>query len=138
MVEDFTFYLAGFDDIFSQSIQASLVAHGHAGVGQPPSQDSLGSADRCYRFCQRSKIILPVGPIMGLPDVVVITAFHAEIMGWILRIRNTFSAKTAANIDIILRTKRINIKRCSIKIIDFIAINDYTLRIPELRSPRHG
>jgi hypothetical protein len=42
---------------------------------------------------------------MGLPDVLVITAFHAEIMGWILRICNIFSAKNAAFVDVIRRLR---------------------------------
>jgi len=45
-----------------------------------------------------------------LPDVVVITAFHAEIMGRILRIRNTFSAKNAVNNGIFLRINSITEK----------------------------
>jgi hypothetical protein len=55
-------------------------------------------------------IKLPIGPIMGLPDVVVITAFHAEIMCRILRIRNIFSAKNAVNDGIFLGIKPITEK----------------------------
>jgi hypothetical protein len=34
----------------------------------------------------------PVRPVSGLPDVLVIAAFHAEIMGGILRIGKLFTA----------------------------------------------
>jgi hypothetical protein len=110
MVEYFTFYLASLDDIFGECGQTSLVTHGYTGIGQTSYQDSLSAADRRNRFCERSKIKLPVGPIMGLPDVVVITAFHAEIMSRIPRIRNTFSAKNAVNNGIFLRINSITEK----------------------------
>ncbi len=101
MVVDFSFYLTGFDDIFGESCPASLVPHRHAGIGQTSHQNSLGAADRRNRFCERSKIKLPVWPIMGLPDVLVITAFHVVIMSLILHICSIFSAKNAVFIGII-------------------------------------
>jgi hypothetical protein len=110
MVEYFTFYLASLDDIFGECGQASLVTHGYTGIGQTSYQDSLSAADRRNRFCERSKIKLRVGPIMELPDVLVITAFHAEFMGCIPRICNTFSAKNAVNNGIFLRINPITEK----------------------------
>jgi hypothetical protein len=59
-------------------------------------------------------------------------------MGRILRIRNTFSAKNAVNNGIFSKDKLDNRKSYSVRIIDFIAINDYTLGILVLKRSRHG
>lgn len=45
---------------------------------------------------QRGPVAAPVRPVTSLPDVCVITAIYAEIMGRILRIRKLFTARNAA------------------------------------------
>lgn len=62
---------------------------------------SLFSNFTCRSFsgvvAQCCQVEVPVQPVFGLPDVFVIAAIHAEIMGRVLRTRKTFSAQSAVN-----------------------------------------
>ncbi len=51
--------------------------------------------DLGYGICQCRQIEAPAWPVFGLPDIFVIAAIHAVIMGFILRIDKLFAAFSA-------------------------------------------
>jgi hypothetical protein len=95
-VELFALDLAGLDDVLGQRRQAGLVAQSHSDIGQSSHQQTLGAADVGQRLGQGSEVVAPTWPVVGLPDVSVIAAGHAEIMGHILRAFQLFAAHLAA------------------------------------------
>ena len=56
------------------------------------------------------QVEVPVRPVVGLPDVFVIAAIHAEIMSRILRMSKLFTAQNAEN-DGSIRRRRIPDRR---------------------------
>jgi len=74
------------DDVFGQGCQAGLVPESRAEVGEASKQQAMITACICEERHQGRQVILPVRPIGSLPDELVFSAIHAEIMGPILRI----------------------------------------------------
>jgi len=85
-VEPFALNFAGLDHVRGQGREARLVALWPADVSQAPHQQTLGTADLGHGSGQRRQVVAPLGPVVSLPDVLVIAAVHAEIIGRILRI----------------------------------------------------
>ncbi len=73
--------LAGLDYVFGECGEARLVAQRHAHIRQAPHQESLGTTHLHHGPSKRHQVIAPSRPVAGLPNVFVIAAFHAEIMG---------------------------------------------------------
>lgn len=91
-IEPLALNLAGLDHVLGERREARLVTQGHAGVGQPPHQESLGTTDLGHAASQCRQVEAPVRPATELPDVFVIAAIHAQIMEYILRMPQLFTA----------------------------------------------
>lgn len=87
--------LAGFDYIFRKRGQTGLITQDHADVRQSAQQNTLGTTNLRHRPRQYGQVEAPVRPIAGLPDIGVIAAIHAEIMGRIRRMRKSITAHGA-------------------------------------------
>ena len=97
-VQHFAFDFAGLDYVLGQGGETSLIAQRQPHVGQAAQQHALGAADLGQRPGQRGQVVAPVGPVVGLPDVVLFSAVHAEIKHPIRRKGKSFSASYAANV----------------------------------------
>ena len=95
----------GLDHVLGERREARLVTQGHADVGQTPHQESLGTTDLGHAASQCRQVEAPVRPATGLPDVFVIAAIHAQIMEYILRMPQPFTAPYAVNVTAIRRTR---------------------------------
>ena len=92
------FDFAGLDHVLRQRGKAGLIAQRHAHVGQTAQQHALGAADLGQRSSERRQVIAPFRPVIGLPDVELFSAIHAEIKHLIRRKGKSFSAWRAVNV----------------------------------------
>lgn len=89
------FDFAGLDDVIGQCGQTGLVAQTETNVGKPAEQQALTLTDLCQRRYQRRQLVTPGWPVRGLPDISVIAAVHAVIVGINRCVANACSSNEA-------------------------------------------